>query len=307
MKTHLQRFEEKIEETRELKYKVQEQMTENQKSEEEVTQWSAGLEEGIAKTVTTSEVIKRAVAKFKDEAENYTRYLQDKEEEKRMQQRLEEERRIQEMKTEMKKLKKTEKRRGSREDDIRVKIPKLVITQFEGINLAWFRFWYQYETQIDKSSLSPIFKLSYLKELLAPKARVLTDGLPFTTEGYERAKVILKSKFGKPSEVAKAHIENVISLPVINNSNPGRIHSFYEKLVTSVQSLESMGKLQNINLFVRHTLDKLSGIKSELVRSDDDWQEWTYVELVEALKKWTERNPLQSTEKSSENNPKKEV
>ena len=29
MKTHLQRFEEKIEETRELKYKVQEQMTEN--------------------------------------------------------------------------------------------------------------------------------------------------------------------------------------------------------------------------------------------------------------------------------------
>ena len=307
MKTHLQRFEEKIEETRELKYKVQEQMTENQKSEEEVTQWSAGLEEGIAKTVTTSEVIKRAVAKFKDEAENYTRYLQDKEEEKRMQQRLEEERRIQEMKTEMKKLKKTEKRRGSREDDIRVKIPKLVITQFEGINLAWFRFWYQYETQIDKSSLSPIFKLSYLKELLAPKARVLTDGLPFTTEGYERAKVILKSRFGKPSEVAKAHIENVISLPVINNSNPGRIHSFYEKLVTSVQSLESMGKLQNINLFVRHTLDKLSGIKSELVRSDDDWQEWTYVELVEALKKWTERNPLQSTEKSSENNPKKEV
>ena len=270
MKTHLQRFEEKIEETQELKYKVQEQMTENQKSEEEVTQWSAGLEEGIAKTVTTSEVIKRAVAKFKDEAENYTRYLQDKEEEKRMQQRLEEERRIQEMKTEMKKLKKTEKRRGSREDDIRVKIPKLVITQFEGINLAWFRFWYQYETQIDKSSLSPIFKLSYLKELLAPKARVLTDGLPFTTEGYERAKVILKSRFGL---TLKYDMKNFTSLPVINNSYPGRIHSFYEKLATSVHYLDSMGKLQNINGFVRHTLDQLSGIKSELVRSDDDWQE----------------------------------
>ena len=55
----------------------------------------------------------------------------------------------------------------------------------------------------------------------------------------------------------KAHIETVISLPVMNNSNPVRIHSFYEKLVTSVQFLESMGKLQNINGFVRHTLDKL--------------------------------------------------
>ena len=95
-------------------------------------------------------------------------------------------------------------------------------------------------------------------------------------------------------------------MPAISNSNPERIHSFYEKLVTSVQSLESMGKLQIINGLVRHTLDKLSGIKSELVRSDDDWQEWTYVELVEALKRWTDRNPVQNTEKSSENNPKRE-
>ena len=168
----------------------------------------------------------------------------------------------------------------------------MIISQFDGTHLDWFRFWNQYETQIDKSGLSPISKFSYLKELLAPKARVLIDGLPFTTEGYERAKVILKSKFGKRSEVAKSHIENVISLPVINNSNPGRIHSFYEKLVTSVQSLESMGKLQN-NGFVRHTLDKLSGIRSEFVRDDDNWQEWTYVELVEALKKWAEKNPVQ--------------
>ena len=52
-------------------------------------------------------------------------------------------------------------------------------------------------------------------------------------------------------------------------------------------------------------MNKLSGIKSELVRSDDDWQDWTYVELVEALKKWTERNSVQNTEKTSENNPKR--
>ena len=69
--------------------------------------------------MTTSEVIKRAIAKFKDEAGNYKRYLHDKEEEKRMQRRLEEERRIQEIKAEMKKLKKTEERRESREDEVR--------------------------------------------------------------------------------------------------------------------------------------------------------------------------------------------
>ena len=133
-------------------------MIQSEKSEEEVTQWSPDLEEGIAKTVTTSEVIKRAVAKFKDDAENYGRYLQDKEQEKRMQRRLEEERRIQEMKAEMKKSKKTEEKRGSRKGEVRVKLPKLVISQFEGTHLDRFRFWNQYKTQIDKYGISPISK-----------------------------------------------------------------------------------------------------------------------------------------------------
>ena len=48
-KKHLQKLQEKVEEIRELKYKVQEQMTESEKSEEEVTHWSVDLDEGIAK------------------------------------------------------------------------------------------------------------------------------------------------------------------------------------------------------------------------------------------------------------------
>ena len=78
----------KIEEIRELKYKVQEQMIESEKSEE-VTQWSADLE-NIPKTVTPSAVIKWTIAKFKHETENFARDLKDKEEEKRIQKRLEE-------------------------------------------------------------------------------------------------------------------------------------------------------------------------------------------------------------------------
>ena len=54
-------------------------------------------------------------------------------------------------KVRMKKLKKTEEGRGSREEEIRVKLPKLVIAQFEGMHLDWSHFWNQYKTQIDKS------------------------------------------------------------------------------------------------------------------------------------------------------------
>ena len=47
---------------------------------------------------------------------------------------------------------------------------------------------------------------------------------------------------------------------------------------------ESMGKKKGIRGYVRPTLDKLPGIKSDLVRLDDNWQEWRFPQLVEALK-----------------------
>ena len=87
----------------------------------------------------------------------------------------------------------------------KVKQPKLVITKFQGTHLDWQRFWGQFEAEIDKS------------------------------EGYTRAKNILMTKYGKPSEVANAHIQCIMGLTVITGTNPTRINEFYEKLVTNIQ------------------------------------------------------------------------
>ena len=70
--------------------------------------------------------------------------------------------------------------------------------------------------------------------MLVPKVQLLIKGLPYNSEGYERAKTILKSTYGKPSELAKSHIQNILNLPVISWSNPVKIHDFYEKLITSI-------------------------------------------------------------------------
>ena len=51
-----------------------------------------------------------------------------------------------------------------------------------------------------------------------------------------------------------------------------------------------MNKLRDINGYIKITLDKLPGIHANLVRLDD-WQDWGFTQLVEALRKWTERNP----------------
>ena len=75
-----------------------------------------------------------------------------------------------------------------------VEMPKLVITKFDGTPQDWMRFWGQFETQIDKSSIPDLTKFSYLKELLVTKVRNLIDGLPFTADAYQRVKDLLANQ-----------------------------------------------------------------------------------------------------------------
>ena len=87
-----------------------------------------------------------------------------------------------------------------------------------------------------------------------PKVKTAIDGLPFTTEGYQRAKNILKSKYGQMSEIVNASVQNITALPVITGSHPRKIHDFYEKLLFNVQSLETLGKLTEINVRIRENV-----------------------------------------------------
>ena len=183
------------------------------------------------------------------------------------------------------------------------KLPKLVITKFSGELTDWPRFWNQFEAEIDGIEVAAVTKFSYLKELVGPKVKTAIDGVPFTTEGYQRAKNILKSKYGQMSEIVNAYVQNIMALPVITGSHPRKIHEFYEKVLFNVQSLETLGKLTEINGYVRMSIDKLQGIRGDLVRTDDNWREWGFPKFVEALRKWTERNPILAEREPPEKPP----
>ena len=87
-----------------------------------------------------------------------------------------------------------------------------------------------------------------------------------------------------------AHVHGIMGLPVVNGTNPKIIHGFYSKLFKRVQALETMGKLNMINGYVKTVLDDLPGIRSDTVINDYNWQEWEFPQFVTALKKWTQRN-----------------
>ena len=55
-----------------------------------------------------------------------------------------------------------------------------------------------------------------------------------------RAKNLLKSKYGKTSEIVNAYVQNIMALPIISGTNPVKIHQFYEILLFNVQALEML-------------------------------------------------------------------
>ena len=144
------------------------------------------------------------------------------------------------------------------------KLPKLVITKFSRELTDWPRFWNQFDAEIDRSEVAVITKFLYLKELVDLKVKTAIDGLPLMTDGYQRAKNILTSKYGQVSKIVNAYVQNIMALPMITGSHPKKIHEFCKKLLFNVQSLEMLGKLKEISGYVRMSIDKLQGIRGDL-------------------------------------------
>ena len=67
-------------------------------------------------------------------------------------------------------------------------------------------------------------KFAYLKEWLEPNVRAEIEGLPFTTEGYQRAQNELESEYEKTSEIVNTHVQNIMGLPVSTDSDPVKVH-----------------------------------------------------------------------------------
>ena len=191
-------------------------------------------------------------------------------------------------------------------DFVDAKLPKIEITRFDGSPLDWPRFWGQFIETVYKRSIAPVNKFAYLCVFLSPKVKTVIEGLPFTPEGYNRAKSILEERYGKNSEIIKAYVKLIMELPVINHVNLKKIHQFNDQLTHAVQALQTLKKLETVNGYVPMTLDKLQAIRGDLVRTDPDWEEWDFVKLSEALRLWSRRNPIVDANERDESKSSKE-
>ena len=129
----------------------------------------------------------------------------------------------------------------------------------------------------------------------------MKDGLLFRSETYNWAKSIPTKKYEKSSESVNAHIKSVMVLVTINITTLCKIH-FSTNVLLPI--------LTHLILCVIFTLDKLCGIRGNLVRTDNtgktgDLMSWLK-QYVYALKETLLRD-LKDQANNSRKNIKKSI
>ena len=124
-----------------------------------------------------------------------------------------------------------------------IKLPKISLKKFTGNELDFVTFFEQFEAAVHKNNeLSRIEKFTYLKSLLEDKPLNSIKGLPLTSENYEVALEVLKSRYGNKQVIISRHMDKLIKLPNISHSsNTKDLRNLYDKIEINIKSLNSLG------------------------------------------------------------------
>ena len=132
LQKHLANIEKRLDVLQDLKYKVQELMISESEESKATDEFTAKIEEDMARFDGVVSRLEKSVKRLNDGEQAKTRGKVDQEQEDNFRRRYEEEMRLEEMRMEM--------RKKSASESNKVKLPKLVISKFEGTALDWFRF-----------------------------------------------------------------------------------------------------------------------------------------------------------------------
>ena len=94
-------------------------------------------------------------------------------------------------------------------------LPKLEFMKFNGTVLKWPEFYDAFQAAVDSNpNLSGVDKFNYLRSRLEGDAREVIGGMTLTNANYDKAKDILKERYGRQDVIVNAHYKSLVNLPV---------------------------------------------------------------------------------------------
>ena len=89
-----------------------------------------------------------------------------------------------------------------------------------------------------------------------------------------------------------ARREEIVNLPVVKGSNYLKIQEFYESVSRNYDALLSLGKADMLRRFVMSTLHKLPQVRPDIVRTDENWENWDMEALINNLQQWLKKHKV---------------
>ena len=131
----------------------------------------------------------------------------------------------------------TSKNKGSH-----LKLPKMVLKEYDGSFLKWSCFWDQFDVAVNQDdNLPDIQKFTYLKSFLTGEAERAIQGLSLTKENYKNAVQILKTRFGNKQSRISAHMKELRNLKTVNSINDIlSMRSMFDTLEFNINNLKEL-------------------------------------------------------------------
>ena len=121
-------------------------------------------------------------------------------------------------------------------------LPKPEFMKFNGTVLKWPEFYDAFQAAVDSNpNLSGVDKFNYLHSRLEGDALEVIGGMTLTNANYDKAKDILKERYGRQDVIVNAHYKSLVNLPV-SSSTTSALHHAYDVTEKHLRSLEAINQ-----------------------------------------------------------------
>ena len=123
-----------------------------------------------------------------------------------------------------------------------MKLPKIVLKKFDGNPTNFQSFWDSYNTAIhENEDISDVNKMDYLSGLLGGPAYSAVKGFTMTSGNYKEVIDVLHERFGSKDVIISSHMDALLKLPFVYNSDTKRLRSVYDLIEQNIRGLKTLG------------------------------------------------------------------
>jgi hypothetical protein len=162
-------------------------------------------------------------------------------------------------------------------------LPKISLKEFNGDLQNWSQFWQSFTATIDKTSMDPVLKLTYLVNLLTGKAADEIRGYQLTAENYSIVVDQLKKRYGDDRSLINSLYAELRNLPVSGNKT-AELRNTLQSIERICRQLEAKGEQLTHSQTAMLIQSKFTyTVLAEINRGRDPLEVWDVVELRKRL------------------------